>query len=106
MRKRQGLQENPFDYAEDHGVGGYAKRQSEDSDGAEARGFAQDAHRVAEVMNQHLNELQAAGLAALLLDLRQATEFQTRAPLGLFARQPRSHVFVDLLLKMKPEFVG
>ena len=50
-------------------------------------------------------EAYPSGIAVRLLDLIEPTEFEPRASDGLLSGQPVSHVGVDLLLQVEPQFV-
>src|ERR1700683_2372421 len=103
MRIRQRIQQHPVDYRKERGVRSNGKSQRQHSDSSKSRRPAQHAETVANVLRQRFEKTHAASVAALFFDLLRSAEFQSCAPPRCLARQPRRHIFLDLLLEMKPQ---
>src|SRR5204863_1630859 len=66
---RQRAQQNRLHEAVDRNIGPDAQGKGEDHDGSEARGFSQYSETVAGILNEVLNPIYAALVAALLFGL-------------------------------------
>src|SRR3982074_2856040 len=77
---RQRLQENAVDHGENRTVRTDTNCQRENGYDREAKGFAQRAQGVADVVKQSIEEVNAARLAAFLFYALCPTELQARSP--------------------------
>ena len=74
--------------AEDGGVRSDAEREGDDCHGRERGRFAQYSHCEAQILNEVLNPIYAAGVAALLFGLLDTAQVDSRAAVRLLLRHP------------------
>ena len=78
LGERHRVQQQAVDDGENRGGHGHAEPQDEDHGDGEPRRPAQDAHAVAEVLQQRVEPVQAVGLMVRLLDRRNHPEVAVR----------------------------
>src|SRR6185437_2764200 len=78
-----------------------SKRQH--SDRRESRRFAQHAQRESQILQQRLDKMHAARLAALFLHALHAAKFHTRPPQRLFARNASTYQILSVTFNVRPQ---
>jgi len=91
---RKWSQQERIDNTEDCGRCANAKREGENRDASESWGFAQHAQAEAQILNEILNPIYAAGVAAFLFGLLDTTQVESRAAVRFFLRHPLSDVLL------------
>ena len=104
-RVRERLEEDAAHHREEGGVGADAEREGHDRDGGEAGAAPEDAQAVAQVLEQRLDEADAARVAVLLLDRLDAAELEAGAPHRLVFAQAGAAVLVRLHLEVEAELL-
>src|SRR6266705_206477 len=102
---RKWSQQERIDNTEYCGRCANAKREGENRDASESRGFAQHAQAEAQILNEILNPIYAAGVAALLFGLLDATQVEPRAAVRLFVRHPLRDEFLGFSFKVFAQLV-
>src|SRR5216683_7918269 len=103
IRKR--TEEDVIDDAEDDGGSADAEGKGENGDSGEPRTFPQDPQAVTNILDQHFDEADPAGIAMFLYDLFYSAEFQPGAALGFCRDQAQLDKLRDLILEVKAQFV-
>jgi hypothetical protein len=75
------------------------------ANGGGGRRAGEYAKGVADVLNDGLEEIDAASFAALFFEMFVAAECKTRAATGFTGSEARLDVLLDLLLEMKTQLV-
>src|SRR5205085_5767077 len=88
---RQRLDKPSVDVAEYCGICANPQRESEDSDCSKSRGFPQHAEAIAQILNQAVDQVDAAGFAAFLFGALNAAKLNPRPPQRLFSRHAAPH---------------
>jgi hypothetical protein len=102
----QEAQHDGIDEAKDGGVCADTEGERKNSDAGDDRSAAEDAKRVADVLQKIFKEAYAAGVAAFFLDLFRAPKSKVSAANGFLAGDSGAHIFFHLLLEVKVEFVA
>src|SRR5690348_16826038 len=100
------MQEQCIDQTEDGDVRTDAESECENGYGCETRTLPQDAPAVAQIQIERFEQISAAGVAALFLDLLYAPKFPRSRTPRLLRGHSRSDVFLDLALQVKAHFVA
>jgi hypothetical protein len=102
--ERQRPQQHRVDYAENCCVRADSQPERQHDDDGEGRSLSKHACAESDVLNQVLDNRDAALLAALLLHLQQTAELDERVPSGLCGRHPRANVVFDVHRQVALEF--
>jgi hypothetical protein len=105
IRHRQEAEKERVDKAEDGSIRADSQGQHKDGNTSEPRRFTQPAESVLDVLRQSLNQMNAAGLAALFLDLVRAAKHKTGLAASFRERQARLDKFIDLPVDMKMQLI-
>src|SRR5579863_3679308 len=98
-------QHDGIEEAEDRGVCANAESERKNCDARDDGSAAENAQRVADVLQEIFEEADAAGVAALFLNLFGAAESKAGAANGFFAGGPGAHILFDLLFEVKAKLV-
>src|SRR6266480_6022528 len=90
----QGLQHHRINECENRRGGSDAQGKREHNSSREAGRFAQYAQSEAQILNEVLNPIYTARVAALLFGLRDAAQVEPRAAVRLFLRHPLCDVLL------------
>ena len=91
VTKWEGMQKRGVYQAENGRVGADSQCNGEDRGGREARGFAQHAHAKAQILNQAVEQVDAAGFPALFLCAFYSAKLDARPPQRLLPRSATAH---------------
>src|SRR5205807_2684893 len=105
VREGQRLDEPSIDIAVDSGVCADAEGKSQDCGGGESERFAQYAQAEAQILNEILNPIYAARLAAFLFGLLNTTQVEARTAVRLFLRHPLRDVFLGFPFEVVAQLV-
>jgi hypothetical protein len=98
---RERLEKSIVNDAEDGGGGADAKGERKDGNESEAAIFPQAAERELKVLNQNIQVMLPAGIAALFFEALKAAKFQVRQPARLRGSHSVGEIGADLLFQMK-----
>src|ERR1700722_17315362 len=99
------MKQQSIDEAENGRVRSDAKRQRQHRDGHKSRRLCEYAQAVTQILQENFEEVNAACIAALFLNLICSAEFQSCAAHGFFARQSGTNVLLHQLLEVKPQLL-
>src|SRR5204862_3296700 len=91
---RKWSQQEGIDNTEYCGRCANAKREGENRDASESWGFAQHAQAEAQILNEVLNPVHAASIAAFLFGLLDTAQVESRTAVRLFLRHPPRDVLL------------
>src|SRR5213082_2956486 len=94
VRYWQRLQHHRINECENRRGGPDAQGKREHNSSREARRFPQHAQTKAQILNEVLNPVYAAGVAAFLFGLLDTTQVESRAAVRFFLRHPLSDVLL------------
>src|SRR5260370_27178687 len=105
MRHGQAAQQDLVGDGKDGGVGADAKSQRDQADGSEARPLAQLAQAVADILEEILDEADAAFVAAFLLEVFDGAESAQGGSVGGLRLHAGGEVLLDLLVEMEAKLM-
>src|SRR5437667_8522292 len=97
---RKWSQQERIDNTEYCGRCANAKREGENRDASESWGFAQHAQAEAQILNEILNPIYAAGVAAFLFGLLDTAQVQSRTAVRHFLHHPLGDAFIDFTFEV------
>jgi len=98
----QALKQDDIDDGENRGVGADAERQSENSDGGEARILAEHAQTVANIGEKFLDGWPSPDLVAVLFNQSYVSKLATSSRCGFLPRHAARNQLLDLFLQVFP----